>query len=266
MPNMLLTCPNCQSSYRIDAASVGGAGRTVRCTRCQTAWFAEPVRQMVEVDDGEVMWMADASGDGDEAPPHDDGAERFSVPAEGPARRGPMDIESAARRRPDTPAVVSERARPASRRRKRPFSAIRAVAYVGAMTVAALGIARADVVRMFPETAALYGAVGLDVNVRGLQLAEVAASERIDGGVPVLLVAGAIENVTRRPVDVPRIRLSVRNAEGRELYVWTAVPQRQRLVAGESMTFQTQLAAPPAEARDVVVRFLAARDAVAGLR
>ena len=38
---MLIVCPNCATSYNIDPASLGAAGRTVRCARCKTAWFAE---------------------------------------------------------------------------------------------------------------------------------------------------------------------------------------------------------------------------------
>jgi predicted Zn finger-like uncharacterized protein len=37
---MLIACPNCSTSYTIDPASLGEAGRTVRCARCKTTWFA----------------------------------------------------------------------------------------------------------------------------------------------------------------------------------------------------------------------------------
>src|SRR4249919_2395535 len=37
---MLIACPNCSTSYMIDPASLGEAGRTVRCARCKTTWFA----------------------------------------------------------------------------------------------------------------------------------------------------------------------------------------------------------------------------------
>src|SRR5262249_45556004 len=38
---MLIVCPNCSTSYAIEAASLGAAGRTVRCARCKATWFAE---------------------------------------------------------------------------------------------------------------------------------------------------------------------------------------------------------------------------------
>src|SRR5450755_1627589 len=42
---MLIVCPSCATSYMIDQASVGPAGRTVRCARCKVTWVAgEPER------------------------------------------------------------------------------------------------------------------------------------------------------------------------------------------------------------------------------
>ncbi|MGE0062206.1 MAG: MJ0042-type zinc finger domain-containing protein [Xanthobacteraceae bacterium] len=37
---MLIVCPTCTTSYMIDAASLGPAGRTVRCARCRASWHA----------------------------------------------------------------------------------------------------------------------------------------------------------------------------------------------------------------------------------
>ena len=41
---MLISCPNCATSYNLDTAAIGD-GRAVRCARCQVTWFAEPARQ-----------------------------------------------------------------------------------------------------------------------------------------------------------------------------------------------------------------------------
>ena len=37
---MQITCPNCETSYQVDPSSVGETGRSVRCARCRTVWFA----------------------------------------------------------------------------------------------------------------------------------------------------------------------------------------------------------------------------------
>src|SRR5690348_15952973 len=37
---MLIVCPNCSTSYTVEQGSLGPAGRTVRCARCKSTWFA----------------------------------------------------------------------------------------------------------------------------------------------------------------------------------------------------------------------------------
>ena len=37
---MLMTCTKCAACYRVNSASLGAAGRSVRCVRCRRVWFA----------------------------------------------------------------------------------------------------------------------------------------------------------------------------------------------------------------------------------
>ena len=37
---MHIVCPHCSTSYAIDPATLGTAGRTVRCSRCKEVWLA----------------------------------------------------------------------------------------------------------------------------------------------------------------------------------------------------------------------------------
>src|ERR1700694_2764366 len=39
---MHIICPHCTTSYAIDLATLGVAGRTVRCSRCKEVWLARP--------------------------------------------------------------------------------------------------------------------------------------------------------------------------------------------------------------------------------
>ncbi len=65
---------------------------------------------------------------------------------------------------------------------------------------------------------------------------------------------------------MPRIRFSVRNAAGQEIYSWTALPARNALAAGATMPFRSRLASPPPESHEVLVRFFNRRDLVAGIQ
>jgi hypothetical protein len=103
------------------------------------------------------------------------------------------------------------------------------------------------------------------VNLRGLTFRDVTSSETVENGTPVLHIAGRIDNISGRVQQVPRLRLAVRGSHGREIYVWTAVPAKSHLAAGEGLKFTAELAAPPAEGREIVVRFLNADDLTASL-
>ena len=51
---MLLTCPNCETVFRVDSASIGEEGRTVRCSVCSHVWQANSPMLMPESETGEV--------------------------------------------------------------------------------------------------------------------------------------------------------------------------------------------------------------------
>lgn len=125
---------------------------------------------------------------------------------------------------------------------------------------------RTQVVRLLPQTASFYEAIGLPVNLRGLDFGTIKTTREMHEGVPVLVVEGSIVATTGRLVEVPRLRFAVRNAEGKEIYSWTAMPSRPLLGPGESLPFRSRLASPPPEGRDVSVRFFTRRDSLAGAR
>jgi hypothetical protein len=104
------------------------------------------------------------------------------------------------------------------------------------------------------------------VNLRGLEFADVKATRDTQEGMPVLLIDGAIKNVTKQAVEVPRLRFAMRNGAGAEIYAWTAMPERAVLPPGEAQTFTTRLASPPVEGRDLFVRFFMRRDAASTIR
>ena len=134
-----------------------------------------------------------------------------------------------------------------------------------AFNVALVG-ARNEVVRYLPQTASLFAAIGLPVNLRNLKFENVKISKEAQDGVAMLIVQGAIVSEAGKPVEVPRLRFAARNATGQEVYTWTMLPPRSILEPGERLEFRSQLAAPPADATDVMVRFFTAQDAAAGAK
>jgi len=125
---------------------------------------------------------------------------------------------------------------------------------------AALLVGRERIVAWAPQSASLYAALGLPVNLRGLVFEDVRSTEEMHNNIPVLIITGTIRNVAGRTVEVPRLRFSLRKKDGVEIYAWTAQADNQLISDGESVPFRSQLASPPGEAHDVVVRFFNRRD------
>ena len=130
--------------------------------------------------------------------------------------------------------------------------------------VLALTIWRVEVVRLLPQTATFYKMVGLDVNVRGLAFKNMKISTETVEGKPVLVIEGVIVGEARRPVELPRLRFSVSDAHGAEIYAWNAVLDQPVLKPGESAWFKSRLASPPPEGRYIDVRFFSKHDIAAG--
>jgi hypothetical protein len=207
----------------------------------------------------------------DDAPPiaaADPGA-GLAEPTSSELDRGVVTLEATASAEfggEDIETVAARRARNAKARRK----ALRLpglptmILMLAALDLGLVGW-RTDIVRWAPQTAPLYAAVGLPVNVRGLVFTDVTVETESHEGVAVLVVQGAIASTAARTVEVPRLRFAVRNASGDEIYKWTALPNRPRLAAGERLAFQSQLASPPPETHDVLVRFFTRRDLRSGI-
>jgi predicted Zn finger-like uncharacterized protein len=302
---MLIVCPSCATSYQVEPQSLGQDGRSVRCARCRNVWFANTQTLVSTlggsdewdvVDTGARIPPADSrvaaaseQASADFAPPQNfdvaglsaamdtvragQEAEADAVLAEVVQDSAPVDspslvpAQTAATMAPagrgnDIETLAARRARREAMRRGR---GLHALLFILLAANAALLVWRAEIVRLLPQTAAVYAAIGLPVNLRGLAFEDIRMSRVDQDGIGVLVVEGSIVNVTRRPVEVPRLRLAVRNEAKHEIYAWTALPSRSILAPGDTLPFRSRLASPPADAREVKVRFFSRRDAVAGL-
>lgn len=139
----------------------------------------------------------------------------------------------------------------------------RACMLMGAM-VFALVFWRAEVVRLMPQTAAFFKMTGMGVNLRGLAFEDVKIATETVNGKPVLVIEGAIAGIGRKPVELPRLRFSVLDGQGSDIYAWNSVLEQPVLNPGEKVWFKSRLASPPAEGREIAVRFFQRRDIVAG--
>jgi predicted Zn finger-like uncharacterized protein len=284
---MHIICPHCTTSYAIDTATLGAAGRTVRCSRCKEVWLARPEDAILtqalvpSMADGGDRAPGSATPAGHGNPVGSDHGQDETPVVESPSisAEWPTAGESVPSREPNWPSVAGHdgvqeaiavrRPRPSLLQRLKPSFSMPPVsltsvcAAMGAL-VLALVIWRADVVRLLPQTALFYKTVGLDVNLRGLVFKDVKITTESVEGKPVLVIEGVIVGEAKKPVELPRLRFSVRDAHGSEIYAWNAVLEQPVLKPGEKAWFKSRLASPPPEGRNIDVRFFNKRDIAAG--
>ena len=254
---MQIACPACASEYEIPTDRVGAEGRSVRCAACRETWFISPddvaaaqIAEAMAAMGGDAGNRSEdqAALDAWEAALADEGLEAEAVPEPTPE-----------------PAPAAERPRPSA---KRPRLATKfrpglgafgsaAVACVGLAAVTGLAlVARSTIVRAMPQSAVLYASIGLPVNLRGIDLRDLAAFQTVgEGGVGQLVVEGDLVGVARDAVPVPAIAIEVRDARDQTIYRWSIPAPRPTMSDGERARFRASLSAPPAQGRSVQVRF-----------
>ncbi|HET7122683.1 MAG TPA: MJ0042-type zinc finger domain-containing protein [Bradyrhizobium sp.] len=288
---MHIVCPHCTTSYAIDMATLGAAGRTVRCSRCKEVWLARPedaaevkASALAMAEAGHPAANADAAADLDALARTDDGGAQqtpvidspsisadWPVDGEGSSRLAGSDWPSTARHDAamaarQHQAWFQKLLRPQARLRPpgKPFITLPTICAAMGALVLALVIWRVDVVRLLPQAAAFYKLVGLEVNVRGLSFKDVKITTETIEGKPVLVIEGVIVGLAPKPVELPRLRFSVRDAQGAEIYAWNALLEQAVLNPGERAWFKSRLASPPPEGRNIDVRFFSKRDIAGG--
>ena len=126
----------------------------------------------------------------------------------------------------------------------------------GIAMVMALVAGRSHGVKAAPLIARAYAAIGLPVNVRGLDIRHVKAMLFDDGGRKTLGVEGEIVNLTPTTQAIPELSFGLRNEGGREVYTWTSTAQVSRIEKDGTILFRARLASPPEDVQDVLVHFV----------
>ncbi len=271
---MIISCPHCQTKYQVTYEAIGSAGRKVQCANCSRAWQQAPLSQPVAAPrqdvENDILFDAMAEDALDELL----AAEEKVVAAERELRGAnppPTDMPApeAQETRPARPAPSAAEVRKQqaafSRRQNElasrlPLARLRrtaritgAVLLVVMLATAYLG--RVQIVERYPDMAGVYEAVGLGVNVVGLDFAQAQSIKTAGGGSELLTVSAQIVGLSAQPVRVPPVIVSLLDAEGQPVYEWSVSPTVPDLMAGERATFEAHLTAPPAQASRVRLSF-----------
>ena len=262
---MIITCPHCQTKYQVTFDAIGSAGRKVQCAHCQQAWQQGPIEPEApptpEVAAATSVIVEDTLDEAMEA-------EARAVAAEKRAKKlaaEAFDAKQSEAAGKIDPEVVRNRQRAFTRRQdkmiaKLPLARFRRAARV-ILALALVGVAagfyfgRVPVVARFPAMAGVYEAVGLKVNVVGLEFSNVTTLRTLRDGKEMLIVSAQILGVEAQPAPVPPVVVTLIDSHGQGVYEWSVTPAVRDLMGGERATFDTQLILPPGDASRVRLSF-----------
>ncbi|MEQ1808794.1 MAG: MJ0042-type zinc finger domain-containing protein [Terricaulis sp.] len=239
---MILTCTSCSTRYYADDAAIGSAGRTVRCAACGFSWFAEPQLELRATAEAPVMRTPEEPA---REPLTRERVERLRRAAEQP---GPAPSAAAKFRQQQSDRMRRDRARAA---------VVVWGATGAALAASATGMVmfRQDVAELWPRSASAFAALGLDVNVYGLEFYDLAVERDFSGATPVLVVSGEVRNIGRDDKLVPPVRVSLRDTNSHEIMQLVNAITDQPVAAGAAVPFQIRVENPPTEAVDLETTF-----------
>ncbi|WP_304190338.1 DUF3426 domain-containing protein [Phenylobacterium aquaticum] len=232
---MILTCPECATSYFVDDSKIPAEGRTVKCVSCGHRWHAESAAALeLDVSEDEGALAHEPEPDPEPEPPL-----VSDLPGE------------------ELPKVF--RAKAADERKLREAAA-NGVVWAGMTAVLAIVIAlavvfRVNVVKIWPQSAGAYAGVGLPVNSLGLVIEGVKAEPSLQDGHAALSVSGMIRNIEDTAITAPPLRVSLINKAGRRVSTKIAQPADAVVPPGETRHFALAIIDPPTSANELEVAF-----------
>jgi predicted Zn finger-like uncharacterized protein len=284
---VIIACPHCGTRYQVPPETLGDAGRKVACAHCGQSWMAEPGAALpVPPEDDKLFSEADERAL-DKSFSEEESALR-GVPAsvrhmipkgEVPppeVMRSITEIKAALESKSGKtlsdvapegpPSPEQKKAQGKLEKRQRAFARHLPAARLGrVLRVAGLGLLaavisggvlfRTDIVRAVPDLAGLYAAMGLKVNVIGLDFSDVSTLHSRHGDSHVLTVNATIFGVEPRVVIVPPVVVTLLGSDDQPVYAWSVAPKQRDLEPGEMIGFSAELVAPPDDARQVRLSF-----------
>lgn len=229
---MFLTCAECETQYRLDAALLGVGGRKVRCTVCNHIWFQPP--EQAEDQPREEPPQ--------EAPPEPQGDS---------VDRTFADILDRVNK-PPSDAAVPEAVRMIERDFEIPVITARPMGMgplqfgfftfllLSCLTLIPLFLGKDEVVRRFPVTAFVYKTMGFDVRApgEGLRLQELQAESRSEGGKNMLSVKAALANISGNDQPWPAVEITLKSPYDAVMKTWRVPSGQGNILSGKSVPLE----------------------------
>ena len=277
---MLLTCPACDTQYKVDDGAVAPGGSRVRCFRCSYTWTAKPEKQQADSAQSEAELTPRPA---EAAKP--EGAKPATPPPKEPSA---AKSETASKPEPAKPETSKPKtSKPAGKPAGKPAESaaagvsdddLREKLRQGAeeeaerslwpyyLLILVLSVTLAVVVWTNRETLATahpiatkaFSLFGYDAVLvgEGLKLDSIRSVRRQTGDQRELRVEGEVVNVSDQVRAVPALRIRLLDETGAELASWTEQLREESLQPEERALFSFSRANPPEEAADIGIDFV----------
>lgn len=274
---VVIACPHCGTRYQVPPETLGERGRNVSCAHCGKAWLAEA--PAFDIEDDRLFTPSEEEALDKQFTDVEKRGELATVPS---ALRKLMPLDQppppevvksiaeikaalaprTAVEEPPAPAAKVETARPKPTEPKRGlplarlYPLVRMLAVLLLVAVVAGGVMfRTEIVRVLPDMAGVYAAVGMPVNVVGLEFSDVTTLTTRRGEEAALLVTAKIRAISGRRTAIPPVVVTLLDEHGASVYEWSVVPPAPDVAPGEVVDLSAELAAPPAGARELRLSF-----------
>lgn len=232
---MILTCPACTTRYLVDPSALGTDGRQVRCARCKHTWHAEPI--------------ADEAVKAEPASAEPSFTARSAEENEDEAAAAGLAATRRRSARAQLPAVREEKS-------SKLWIAWLLLLLVVAGIVAGGYIYRSQIIEIWPPSGKLYRTIGIKVEPPfRLRIPSFKYDTQTENAKTVIIVTGSVINEGKFPQAIPPVRVTLYDANGREVAHWTAPIGKSVLRPGEEVPFTTKLSEPPSTAQRLGVTF-----------
>ncbi|MEP3889445.1 MAG: DUF3426 domain-containing protein [Hellea sp.] len=246
---MILTCPECSTRYLTKENAIGPNGRTVRCAKCDTTWFV--------ASEADELALQDNQTPVEDIVPVAAGIAAGTSPDRGFTQNGPAAAPSQLGGQPGAHVVMRDKVDQERRRRR-----LTSVGLIWAVPLALLFIAavlgyvfRQNIVNGIPQTATIYKSLGIDVSLSGLNIEDPIVRSALVDGKPVLVVNGAVRNITAQSQDIPMVELTLHSKDGEPLVTWLVDVNKASLGKNERVTFISEYPNPPVDAVKLRYKF-----------
>jgi predicted Zn finger-like uncharacterized protein len=250
---MILTCPECATSYFVDDDRIPMGGRKVKCANCGARWTAalDPSPANRHPEEAEFAAMIAAEPIAEPVAEPDDVYDDLEVEA--------AEAEAAETDSAEAPLVASP-LHPAPAKAPQGLSASLVVLMVLAalsLLIAGLVLVRGPIARAMPATAPLFEALGMKARTTDLAIEGVHSQAAFQGETPVLTVTGAVRNAASAAQPAPPIRVRLKDRAGKIVAQRTATPADAAVPAHATRYFAVIVPNPPSTSAGLEVDFTA---------